>query len=279
MNNPVFESMLSHYEVATKEERQNATHEVMQQIALAGLYRSGFFNRAAFYGGACLRFFHGSPQFSEDLDFSLLQADEYFCLENYFDAITTEFRAFGLDITIARKEKKTQTLAEPALGKDTTEIYILQFTTERNVKIKIKVDTQPPAGFTAEYKLLMLPFSFMVRCYALSDSYARQMHAFLFRECENRVKGRDWYDFEWYVRNNIALNFEYLQQKMEQLNAIAPHDFSVEHFKSRLKERILNTNMNAMKNDVCPFLKNPAEIDIWSCDYFLQLVDRIILNG
>ena len=276
MPNSVFVQMLSCYPITTKNDLTNATHEVMQEIALAGLYKAGFFNRAAFYGGTCLRIFYGTQRFSEDMDFSLLQPDETFHLENYFDVITAEFKTLGRDVTITKKEKKTQTNVDSAFLKDTTEIYNLQFSTERNVKIKIEVDMQPPAGFATEYKLLMLPFSFMVRCYTLPDLYAGKMHALLFRNWKNRVKGRDWYDFEWYVRNNILLDFEHLQQRAKQINAITENDFSVEIFKNLLKEHIVKTNINAVINDVRPFIKNPAEMDIWSTDYFLQLVDRII---
>jgi predicted nucleotidyltransferase component of viral defense system len=273
MPNAIFENMLSRYEIKTKDDRTNALHEVMQKIALAGLYRAGFFDCAAFYGGTCLQIFYDMQRFSEDMDFSLLQADDNFRLENYFDAIIAEFKSVGREITITRKEKKTQTNVESAFLKDTTKIYNLQFSTEKSVKIKI--DTQPPAGFATEHKLLMLPFSFMVRCYTLPDLYAGKMHALLFRSWKNRVKGRDWYDFEWYVRNNISLNFVHLQQRAEQINAISKNDFTKETFKTLLKERILKTDINAVKNDVRPFIKKPAEMDIWSSDYFLQLANMI----
>ena len=159
--------------------------------------------------------------------------------------------------------------------KDTTEIYNLAFSTEKNIKIKIEVDTQPPAGFATEHKLLLLPFSFMARCYTLSDLYAGKMHALLFRSWKTRVKGRDWYDFEWYVRNNVSLNFSHLQQRAVQINSISTNDFTKEMFKTLLKERIAKSDINAVKNDVRPFIKNPAEMDIWSTEYFLQLIDMI----
>jgi predicted nucleotidyltransferase component of viral defense system len=278
MKNNVFDEMLSRYSPTTKAEKQNGLHEVMQEIALAGLYRAGFFDCAAFYGGTCLRIFYGMQRFSEDMDFSLLRADKNFRLENYFDAIIAEFKATGRDVSITRKEKKTQTNVESAFLKDTTEIYNLQFSTEKNVKIKIEVDTQPPAGFATEHKLLMAPFSFMVRCYTLPDLYAGKMHALLFRKWKNRVKGRDWYDFEWYVRNKVSLDFNHLQQRAAQINSISENDFTKEMFKTLLKERILKTDINIVKNDVRPFIKNPAEMDIWSSDYFLQLVNLIRLN-
>ena len=278
MPNPIFENMLSRYEIRTKDDRTNALHEIMQQITLAGLYRGGFFDKAAFYGGTCLRIFYGMQRFSEDMDFSLLQADENFRLENYFDAITSEFQVIGRDVTIIKKEKKTQTNVESAFLKDNTEVYNLSFSTEKQIKIKIEVDTQPPAGFATEYKLLMLPFSFMVRCYSLSDLYAGKMHALLFRNWKTRVKGRDWYDFEWYVRNNVALNFNHLQKRAEQINYLSEQDFTLEIFKKMLKKRIENTNIEVVKNDVRPFLKNQSEMEIWSTAYFLQLVDMININ-
>jgi len=278
MGNNVFNEMFTRYSPTTKEEKQNATHEVMQQITLSGLYRGGFFDNAAFYGGTCLRIFYGMQRYSEDMDFSLLQSDENFHLENYFDAITAEFQAAGREVMITKKEKKVQTNVESAFLKDTTEIYNLQFSTERSVKIKIEVDTQPPSGFATEHKLLMLPFSFMVRCYTLPDLYAGKMHALLFRNWKNRVKGRDWYDFEWYVRNDISLDFEHLQQRVKQINSISEEVFSIENFKNMLKERISKTDINAVKNDVRPFIKNPTEMDIWSTDYFLQLADMIRID-
>jgi predicted nucleotidyltransferase component of viral defense system len=275
MGNNIFDKMFARYSPVTKDEKQNATHEVMQEIVLAGLYKSDFFNRAAFYGGTCLRIFHGLQRFSEDLDFSLLQADKDFALENYFEPIIAEFQALGKEIIITKKEKSDTANVTSAFLKDNTKIYNLQFTTEKRVKIKIEVDTQPPSDFTTEYKLLMLPFSFMTRCYSLSDLYAGKMHAFLFRNWQNRVKGRDWYDFEWYIRNNIKLNFNHLQKRTEQINALNEMEFTPDVFKNVLKKRIEKTNIEAVKNDVRPFLKNPSEMEVWSTEYFLQLADRM----
>ncbi|MDR0331829.1 MAG: nucleotidyl transferase AbiEii/AbiGii toxin family protein [Dysgonamonadaceae bacterium] len=271
MKNSIFDQMLSRYQIATKDDLTNAKHEVMQQITLAGLYRGGFFDRAAFYGGTCLRIFHGLQRFSEDMDFSLLQSDENFALENYFEPIIAEFKALGKEIAISNK----QTNVESAFLKENTEIYDLQFTSEKRIKIKIEVDTQPPLGFSTEYKLLLLPFSFMTRCYSLPDLYAGKMHAFLFRNWQNRVKGRDWYDFEFYVRNNTALNFRHLQKRAEQINNLTAEDFTPEIFKQMLKMRIEKTNIETVKNDVRPFLRNPQELNIWSRDYFLQLANMI----
>jgi predicted nucleotidyltransferase component of viral defense system len=275
MSESIFSQMLSRYPIITKDDLTNATREVMQQITLAGLYRGGFFDRAAFYGGTCLHIFHGLQRFSEDMDFSLLHGDENFSLENYFDAILSEFRSLGREVVITRKEKRAQLNIESAFLKDNTDIANISFSTEKTVKIKIEVDVQPPVGFLTEHQLLLLPFSFLVRCYSLSDLYAGKMHAMLFRNWKTRVKGRDWYDFEWYVRNNVALNFNHLQKRAAQINGLNELDFTPEVFKKMLKERIEKTNIGMVKNDVRPFLKNLSEMDIWSSEYFLRLVDLI----
>lgn len=268
----IFEQMLSRYEIKTNEQKRNATHQVMQEITLAGLYRGGFFDKAAFYGGTCLRIFHELPRFSEDMDFSLIGKDDKFDLESYFPSIIEEFKAAGRDVVINRKEKKKETKVESAFLKDNTAIYDVKFKTEKDLKIKIEVDIDPPLGFTTEQKLSLMPFSFMTRCFTLPDLYAGKMHALLFRNWKTRVKGRDWYDFEWYVRQNVPLDFAHLQIRTKELNGM---DIDKETFASMLKERLSSTDINMLKRDVFSFIQNPKELDIWSNDYFLQLADRI----
>ncbi len=270
----VFDEMMSRYEIISNEDYKNAQHEVMQQIALAGLYRGGFFRKAAFYGGTCLRIFYGLKRFSEDMDFSLLKRESGFSLQNYFEPIINEFKALGRDVIIEKKSKTHQTNVESAFLKDDTAIYNLQFRTERRVKIKIEVDTDPPQGFSTEPKLILLPFSFMTHCYTLPDLYAGKMHALLFRTWKNRVKGRDWYDFEWYIRNNIELNMDHLNKRIKQTKP-DEEALSQEGLKKLLKEKLLQTNINWVKDDVRPFMKNPEDMNIWSWEYFAQLVDRI----
>lgn len=271
----IFDQMLSRYEIRTNDDKHNALHEVMQQITLAGLYRAGFFDKAAFYGGTCLRIFHNLARFSEDMDFSLLNKNEDFSLENYFDPIVNEFKAYGREVIITKKTKVQSTQVESAFLKDNTEIYNLAFQTQRSVKIKIEVDTNPPLGFNTEPNLLLLPFSFFTQCFTLPGLFAGKMHAFLFRNWKNRVKGRDWYDLEWYVRNGHSLDFNHLKERCIQSGHVGNEEFSQEHFLQLLKARILNTNIEMVKADVRPFIKNPDELNIWSNDYFLKLVDLI----
>lgn len=270
--NGLFELMLSRYDIGSAKAKRNATLEVMQEVTLAGLQRGGFFKKAAFYGGTCLRIFHGLQRFSEDMDFTLLSKDSMFQIEDYFPAIITEFKSLGRDVEIIKKDIKNFGKVESAFLKDNTEVYNLQFQTEKTYKIKIEVDTQPPLGFTTESKLLLNPFSFMTRCLTLPDLYAGKMHALLYRNWGKRVKGRDWYDFEWYVRNGIKLDFNHLQQRALEFNGIT---LTKENFLEELRSKFSSADIEMVKQDVRPFLLYPQELEIWSNDYFVQLSERI----
>ena len=270
--NEIFNQMLSAYDLATEQQRRNATFEVNQQIILAGLYNGGFFNDAAFYGGTCLRIFHGLQRFSEDMDFSLLAPNESFDFTQYFQPIIDQFAIVGREVEIKKKDKKSFGKVESAFLKDNTDVYDVTFQTEKSIKIKIEVDTQPPLKFNTEQKLLLLPESFMTRCFTLPDLFAGKMHALVYRAWKNRVKGRDWYDFEWYVRHNVPLDFNHLQERVRQFNH---EEVGKEAFLDKLKERLATSDINQVKTDVMPFLRNPKELDIWSNDYFLQLAQMI----
>lgn len=272
MNSDLFNQMLSAYEQTTEQQTRNAIYEVNQQIILAGLYKGNFFDVAAFYGGTCLRIFYGLQRFSEDLDFSLLTPQENFEFSQYFQPIIDEFALVGRDVEINKKDKKSFGKVESAFLKDNTDVYDITFKTEKAIKIKIEVDTNPPLKFSTEQKLLLLPESFMTRCFTMSDLFAGKMHALVYRTWKNRVKGRDWYDFEWYVRRNSPLNFTHLQERALQFNG---ENISKELFISKLKDRLSTADINQVKADVLPFVKNPSELNIWSNDYFIQLADLV----
>ena len=271
----IFEQMVAQHTIAGDNDRKNALYEVMQQVVLSGLYRGGFFKEAAFYGGTCLRIFHGLRRYSEDMDFSLLAKNPNFTLETYFPAIIEEARLLGRTVTITKKDKRTFGKVESAFLKDNTDVYNLTFQTDKTLKIKIEVDVNPPLEFSTEQKLLMQPFSFTTRCFTLPDLYAGKMHALTFRAWKNRIKGRDWYDFEWYVRNRVALDFEHLKVRTKEFNDI---DLTKELFLELLKERISKADIDVVKADVIPYIIDKRELDIWSNDYFLQLSDMIVFK-
>lgn len=270
--NEIFNQMLSGYDITTEQQKRNAIFEVNQQIILAGLYNGGFFNEAAFYGGTCLRIFHGLQRFSEDMDFSLLAPNENFDFTQYFQPIIDQFAMVGREVEIRKKDKKNFGKVESAFLKDNTDVYDITFQTEKSIKIKIEVDTQPPLKFKTEQKLLLLPQSFMTRCFTLPTLFAGKMHALVYRAWKNRVKGRDWYDFEWYVRHNVPLDFTHLSERALQFNQ---EELDKDTFLQKLNERLATADLNQVKADVLPFVRNPKELDIWSNDYFMELAKMI----
>jgi len=272
MNN-IYNDMLVTYDLTTPIKKRNATFEVSQQIILSGLATGGFFDKAAFYGGTCLRIFHNLNRFSEDMDFSLLTQDENFNFENYFQPIIDAFASVGRDhVEIKKKDKKTFGRVESAFLKEKTDMYDVSFNTERAIRIKIEVDTCPPMKFYTEQKLMLLPKSTFVRCYTLPDLFAGKIHALVFRNWKNRVKGRDWYDFEWYVRNGVKLDFEHLHERIIQFNNA---DMSRNEFETLLINKLATTDIDMVKADVVPFVKDTSELKIWSNDYFVQLAAMI----
>lgn len=260
---------------------QQALREIMQEIALSGLQRSKFFEVAAFYGGTALRIFHGLDRFSEDLDFSLLQVDPHFSLQPYLDGMEKEFAALGMEVSVTKREKKRQSNVDSAFLKSDTawqEItlkgIIPQEKPDRiipDIKIKLEVDKKPPLGFQTEEKLLLKPFSFYTKCYQLPDLFAGKMHALLFRKWVNRVKGRDWYDMEWYIKKNIPLNLAHLTARAIDSGDWKEETMSKEDFFKLLDERINTVSMEQVKSDVLPFIKDYYKLDIWSKKYFADI--------
>ena len=271
----VLKQMLEKYDMTTADGAVNGLREVMQEVALAGLYRGGFFDKAAFYGGTCLRIFYGLPRFSEDLDFSLLESDAEFSLEPYFKAVREEFSALGFQVEISAKKKTVRTDIESAFLKSNTRLFSFAVHADKAIKIKFEVDTVPPLGFATEEKLLLQPFSFYVKCFSLPDLFAGKMHALLFRNWKNRVKGRDWFDFEWYVRKGTSMNLSHFISRAMQSGNLHEEHLSEPEFRQLLHQRIDALDVAAAKNDVSRFVKDVEALKIWSHDYFHALTKRM----
>ncbi len=275
---------LAEYEPATQPAAEQALREIMQEIALAGLQRGGFFEKAAFYGGTALRIFHGLPRFSEDLDFSLLTTSDEFSLEPYLRSIEAEFNALGVTVSVEEKNKTKETKVDSAFLKPNTtwkELVIKEIMPQESVKmrseikIKIEVDTRPPLDFATEEKILLKPFSFYVKCFTLPDLFAGKMHALLFRKWKGRVKGRDWFDMEWYIRKAVPLNLVHLGSRAFDSADWPAKIISEENVIQLLDEKIDAVSFGRIKADVKPFIRDEKVMEIWSPGYFHDLARKI----
>lgn len=280
------ERMLESYEVETIYDQKNAMKEIMQEIVLCGLSRAGFFKKAAFYGGTALRIFYDLDRFSEDLDFSLIQPDPGFSLKDYFPILEKEVAAFGIRVDIQEKEKHQESAIQSAFLKGNTREHLLLFYADEAaagnvaanemIKIKFEVDINPPAYASFEHKYRLLPVPYEVKIYDLPSLFAGKIHAVLCRGWKSRVKGRDLYDYVFYLSKGAAVNRQHLQARLLQSNCV-PEDFSCssENLRALLNERFAQIDYKQAKRDVEPFISNSSMLELWSADFFNQITEGL----
>lgn len=281
------ESMLEPYQCETAEDYVNALKAVVQEIALLGLYRGDFFRHAAFYGGTALRIFYGLDRFSEDLDFSLLQPDTDFDLSRYFYFLREELNSYGLEMTVEERTKSHETPIQSAFIKGGTRIHLLKLEAisppvsgvhpNQLIKIKLEVDTDPPAGGDVETKYQLNPIPYNVRIFTLPTLFAGKLHALIARSWKSRVKGRDYYDYLWYLSKGVEVDIGHLRNRMIQsghLEVDAPWDENV--LQSRLADRFAAVDFTAAGEDVRPYIADASSLDLWSEEFFLSVTrDRL----
>jgi len=265
-------AMMDRYQCRTADDHVNALREILQDLALLGLWRSRFFEHAAFYGGAALRVLHGLDRYSEDLDFSLLAPNASFSLDRFGDSLRREISSFGFQVEFESRRKPRVSRIESAFLKTNTlrQLIVIETAEEllrdlhptKHLKIKLEVDTDPPGGFQTETQYVLQPVPFSVRVYTLPDLFAGKLHAILFRRWRTRVKGRDWYDLSWYVARHPEVRISHLEARMRQSG-----DYH--------ETRPLTPEMDQARREVTPFIRDPRVLDVWSHDFFRQLFGRI----
>ncbi len=261
-----------------------ALREAIQHMALLGLWRAGFFEHAAFYGGTALRIIHGLPRFSEDIDFSLLGKRTDFSLKTYLSGLKTELAGFGFETDVASSARK-RSLVDSAFIKANTRVHLLRISAAASLagtvpmnqllKVKLKVDTDPPGGFSTDASFLVFPIPFSVRVYSLPDLFAGKMHGVLCRRRRTRVKGRDWYDMIWFLRREAPLHLEHLEARLRQSDDwTEDRTLQGEDFLGLYRRRIDATDFRLAVSDVLPFIHDSVELDVWGRDFFMSLTEK-----
>lgn len=286
MIHPALAGLLDRYRPQSSNDYQNGVREIAQEIALLGLWRTPFYEHAAFYGGSALRVFHGLQRFSEDLDFSLLQPRPDFSLRPYLGAVADELAAWGFEFRAEEIEKTNPSPIESAFLKGSTVINLLQIGAPAEIasrlpkgqliRIKLEIDTDPPPGATTETLTRLVPTPHQVRVYDLPSLFAGKLHAVLCRNWKGRVKGRDFYDLVWYVGRRVPLNLAHLEARMRQSGDWPMETPLDAHgLRERLEERFAGIRFDQAKQDIEPFLKDPRELALWSHGFFKELIPQI----
>lgn len=284
----IIEQMLKSHNTQTLYDKKNAMKEVMQEIVLCGLSRAGFFKKAAFYGGTALRIFYGLDRFSEDLDFSLLSPDEDFDLTMYFPTLEKEVRAYGLNIEITEKKKTKETNIQSAFLKGNTKEHLLLFYADNDisgvavneaVKIKFEVDINPPDFATFEHKYRLLPAPYEIKLYDVPSLFAGKIHAVICRAWQNRIKGRDLYDYIFYLARKSEVNQKHLRERLLQTGYITNETVcSPDEIKQMLFKRFESIDFEQAKSDVTPFIRDTSVLNVWSVDFFKQITEDLIIK-
>ncbi len=283
--NKALEDMLMQYNPVTPADWHHAMREVVQEIVLLGFWRSGFFEQAAFYGGTALRIFHGLNRFSEDLDFSLISERSDYRLEPALSSVKTELAAWGLSFEAVPKSPGDRTGIESAFLKGNTRINLLNiglpeelnrhFPHNQKITVKLELDTTPPPLAKTEIKTHLLPTPFQVRLFDLPTLFAGKLHALLFRDWKSRVKGRDFYDFVWYVSRNVPVNLPHLEARIANRGTPQADKMDLAGLQLLLKKRIETVDIPAAAEEVRPFLRDPRELELWNKEFFTGLIPKI----
>lgn len=266
---------LAEYQVGNAIEEEQAIKEIIQEIALFALWKVGFFEVAAFQGGTSLRILHGLPRFSEDLDFILLQPDSEFNWSGYLKSMLENLEEFGLEAEVKDKSRMDQAIKK-AILKDNSisnqlELSFYRGRESQKQQIKLEIDINPPTGSGFEYTYRDFPVDYEVCHQDLSSNFALKIHALL---CRSYLKGRDWYDFSWYIKNRVKPNILLLQAALIQYGPWQGQALiiDVQWVKNELMTKISAINWKEAVADVERFM-NKTEKDslkLWSDRFFSQ---------
>ena len=271
---------LAEYKVTGAIEEENALKEIVQEIILFALWQADFFEVAAFQGGTSLRILHGLTRFSEDIDFILLEPDLEFSWQPYLDKLEETCKEFGIEPEALDKNRMDRNV-KAAVIKDNSIANQLNLSFMNNnggqkLKIKLEIDCNPPAGSGFEYTYLDFPVDFEVGHQDLSSNFALKTHALL---CRPYLKGRDWYDFNWYIAQGVTLNLDLLKNALEQYGPWKGEDLEVdrEWLVKALGEKIASINWKKAALDVERFLK-PVEqksLTLWSEKFYMSKLKKL----
>jgi hypothetical protein len=271
---------LDSYAAADARQEEQALKEILQELALYGLWRGGFFAVAAFQGGTSLRLLHGLRRFSEDLDFILREADAGFAWQPYFTTLVDVFAEFGVRCELVDRGKMDRAVRQ-AMIKDSSigrqlDLSFYRGDTGRKLKVKLEVDTCPPGGSGFSYHYLDFPLDFEVCAQDLPSNLALKLHALL---CRHYIKGRDWFDFGWYVTQGVAPNLPHLAAALFQQGPWQGVTLNLDPawLQAALLERIGSIDWPAAARDVQPFLDaaQQAGLRLWSERFFADKVARM----
>lgn len=281
MSVKMIQDRLESYACRSSLDEEHALREITQEIALAALGRTDFFQKVGFQGGTCLRICHGLNRFSEDLDFALQRPQSSFVLSPYLDILAKELTAYGYALELEDRLKVDQAVRmafvkDDSLGNLIRLDYRPSGGPLRKLRIKLEIDTNPPAGAGFEIKYLDFPFPSAICVFDPPSLFAGKLHALL---CRQYLKGRDWYDFIWYTARRTQANYAMLSSALDQMGPWREKQVQADRAwcAEQLRARIESTDWKRAREDVHRFVKPDEQpsLNLWAREFFLAQVDKL----
>lgn len=277
----VLSARIRAYAPANSVEQENVLQELMQHYVLSSLSRAGLFEEAMFHGGTCLRIVHGMNRFSEDLDFLLKRSDPDFRWQGYLESVRKDCEQEGIPFEVQDKSQAGTAVRKAFLKTDSIgKILELDLPFERHrprkIRIKLEIDINPPSGSTFTTNYITFPVTAPMTTQSLESGFAMKLHALL---CRSYVKGRDWYDFVWYVARKTGPDTELLRQALRQQGPWAGQPMAVNRHwvRENMEATIRRIDWSAARDDVQRFLPLSEQegLRAWSADFFLHHLARM----
>ena len=280
------EEIIKSYSPKTLNDNKSILREIIQSIVLVGLSRTDFFKKASFYGGTALRIFYDLNRYSEDLDFTLNSIDNNFSIEPYVESIKNVALSYGLNLEVSVKQKQISSPVESAFAKlNTYQTFInLKMNDKLTnllhkdevIKVKFEIDCEPALGFKTESKWIDMPEFASVIVLDEPSLFAGKIHAILCRNYKNTVKGRDYYDFLFYIKRGVSPNLEYLNNKLINTGKISSSDaFNIDILKKMLVNRFEQVNFEQVKKDTERFIIKNEDLSFYCKELFIQMTQKM----
>lgn len=282
MKTDIIENRLKRYRMDSPELEITAIREITQELILFALSTSEFFTHAAFQGGTCLRIVHGLNRFSEDMDFVLKKSSGAFSWQQYLTLIATTLEQYGYRVELQDKShtgesEKKAFIKDDSIGKILKLSYANRQGSTRMIRIKLEIDTNPPGGGEFESAFIAFPSPSSITTETLPTLFAGKSHALLCRKYE---KGRDWYDFLWYLGNKTPMNYRRFSAALNQTGPWAGLGITVDRdwYINEMTRRIEEIDWKRVKADVAPFISQPEQglVSKWNRDFFITALAKFL---
>lgn len=256
-------------QIVSPEEKLNRAREFLQTLALKIMYDKGAFSNLSFVGGTALRIIFDLRRFSEDLDFSLVEKKGYDFL-SLNNELIREFKLNGFNVESFPKIDRTVHGTFLKFSGFLKEAGLSPLESQK-FAIKLEVDTNPPKGGIIVSTFVNKTYTLNITHFDLASMFATKLHACFYRKY---LKGRDFYDFIWYISKRTKPNYLLLNNAIQQTQGDSPH-IDEHNLKDFLLKNIQKVDFKLAQEDVEKFLEDKSELNFFNLDTIIDTINLV----